>query len=469
MKKKRVFLLCLCVFFPFCRIYADGMFLRPEIDETTQTVTGAYAIEETHQRAFLYHDPTTATERLVIEVRTGLFSGLFAWFIPLPPADPAPLVQFEEIPAEANVFTELDRLTAPEMVLRKHYLGDAQQPRGCMFGCGANAVMELGLKDDASETQQPEVTVWDSGETASFTYSHVSSPTVTMLVDWCLDNGYGAPSSSVQNVLSAYVNREWSFVLIRGAKGKKSAYGNCVSLTFSPITTPYFPLAISAPGHKSRMPVDLFVVSPGYIEPDIGTRDLYAQVYLAPGMGFIETYLIEPGAEIWYDQYIHSFAHFADEADIPTPGEILQGVLSDPYIADDRDYRTGTGSWWRFFSGDFRVYDGDQLTATVLEYLNGLTPPIWMVLSRFQRSFFPGESLEDIRFVPGTGAVPFAGRLYVEVAIYDPEIAMGAGADISLIVGFAIWSVAKTAARRKRRRGNAAAARARHVSCKKSG
>jgi hypothetical protein len=440
------------VFFRLQTVFADGMFIRPLIDEETET-TIAFIEEETHQRAFLYYDASDEIERLIIEVQTGMFSGNFAWFIPLPPAYTIPDVQVEEIPASSNVFTDLERLTAPAVVLRKYYYGD--RPRGCVLGCEAYSGTDNLVLDENEETQKPDVVVWESGETASFEYTHLSSPTVPALVTWCDTNGYGQPDDSVQAVLLDYVEREWSFVLIQGTKDVETPSGGCVSITFSPAVDPVFPLAISAPGHLSLMAVDLYVVSTDYIEPGRGSPGftVRAKVYSNPLS--VRAELIENDGYPWYVDLFSSFGGFADGNAIPSAADLLAMVLSNQDLLEQRELAAGDGSWWRFFSRTLTVDELDRdVYPPVNEYLQDLLPSAGLVFTRFWRSFSLDEDLEDVFFSEAFDEVPFAGSLNVTADVYDPERASNsAGVDLSLVFGLLIWIAAKMALQIRRRRG----------------
>lgn len=442
-----------CLFFLQVIVaFADGMFIRPIIDEETET-TVAFIEEEKHQRAFLYYDAANEIERLVVEVQTGMFSGDFAWFIPVPPAYTTPDVQFEEITATSNVFTELERLTAPEVELRRVYYG-APPSSGCMLGCAVNLGSALGAGEN-EETQKPDVVVWESGETASFVFSHVSAPTVPALVSWCVDNGFGEPDDSVQVVLLDYVNRSWSFVLVQGAKDTETPNGGCVSLTFSPAVALVFPLTISAPGHLSPMPIDLYIVSDTYFEPATGTADFSAQAKVYPDPLRVEADFIMDEPDLWLYGSYAPYNSFFDEAAIPQAAELLDMVLVDQDLREQRENSEGSGSWWRFFSQVLTAEDlSNELYAPVNEYLGDVVPPAEFVFSRFYRWFEPDEELVDVFFTEDDFQdIPFAARLHITADVYDPDRdSSSAGIDLSLGLGLLIWAGAKTAMRMQRRR-----------------
>ena len=452
--KYRFFLIIGCLaFFSLFKVCADGMVLRPVFDEQTQTEK-AYAEEETHQRAFLYYDWASKTERMIIEVRTGMFKGSYAWIIPLTPVSTEPVVQFEEIPAELNTFTQIDRATAPEVSLRTYYVGD-YQPRGCVIGCADVLSAGRNVADETDETGQPEVVVWDSGETASFSFSHVSSQTVPDLVAWCSANGYGDLDGITQTVLLYYVERDWSFVLVQGTKNGASSAG-CVSLTFSPAERPFFPLAISAPGHRSRMPIDLFVASMDYIEPSAGSAEFLVQAIISGEAGGVSTQLLKYGTDPWYGEVLYSGGIFQDAGAIPAAAEILERALASISLDMQREYEHGDESWWRFYSRSLTVDDeSDAIWMSVRGFLSGLSLPSGLVFSRFQRSFDVRDELEDIFFDWRYRAVPFEAHIYAEASVYDPENAgQSAGPDLSLVFGLLIWVSVKTVGRmRHGRRG----------------
>ena len=449
--KKNIALLVEVLCFALIRLSADGMILRPVLDVATQ-IEQAYAENEMHQRAFIYFDDETLTERLVVEVRTGVFTGPFAWFLPIPPAEVVPDVDFEEISAEENVFTALDRMTASEVILRKHYLADREP--GCIMGCGYQETLgsnsDLETIDEGEDRQEPEVEVWQSGETASFIFSHVSSPDLLSLVDWCDQNGYGLPGEEVQLVLEDYIDRGWTFVIARGIKDLETGHGGCVSLTFSPTDVPYFPLAISAPGHRSSMPIDLFVASPSVLKPQAGVAPLHVQANFSEY--YVDLQLGQPGTEFFSSP--NPFGLYASEDEIPSAGEIFSSVLANWELATLRDSQYGNDSWWLFFSDVCIVDDpNDELGSTAADYLGGLSPAAELILSRFQRSYYADDTLTDVVFMDGGWDVPFTGEMYVDVNVYVGDIdSRSAGGDMSLPLGFALWLTAKVAGKMKRRR-----------------
>jgi hypothetical protein len=272
----------LAVFFPLAfsvfsdmTLFADGMILTEIVGSSTEE---SNIIEEGSQRVFIYYDPLSLKERIVIEVETQIFQGGFAWVIPLPyvPVEPvrAP-ASVAEIDGGTTAFDALEEISASSLMIVKHYMTyKPESPSGFGCACAGPSLGDSG--EQAIDNHIFPVDIWQEGVTESFSYVHLSGGTVAEIAGWLHSNGYGSLNEATGSLLSVYSAQGFSFVVLKADKVDASVSNPCISITF-PSDKAFFPLAISALGTREPVNITLYVCSTEALTPDDECRDLVAE------------------------------------------------------------------------------------------------------------------------------------------------------------------------------------------------
>lgn len=170
---KKLLLIFLLVFsfllFPK-NVFADGLMVPPP----------GYWIEETEQRAVIFHEGNQET--LILSVTFRGDAKDFGWLIPFP-------TRPEVDKSTDELFVALQELTQPIYRIQK----------------------EEGLEPIPLGMEEKGVTVWETKKVDIYQIAVLSSTDKDSLARWLNENGYQYPPSQAY-ILEEYINNGWYFV-----------------------------------------------------------------------------------------------------------------------------------------------------------------------------------------------------------------------------------------------------------------
>jgi hypothetical protein len=179
----------------------------------------------------------------------------FSWLIPTP----SPVTTNDLHEADANIFLELDDLTAPSFYLNKaRYNGCSCSNYLLLGGAGSDS-------DYSVTTDRDHVEVMETILTKTYEINVLSASKTQHLIDWLDQNNYTYPPEA-EAVFESYIFRGWYFLAIRI---RPSNTGELTTQSIAPIqisfevpdTGPVFPMMISSLSSKPQTEILIYFLS----------------------------------------------------------------------------------------------------------------------------------------------------------------------------------------------------------------
>ncbi len=422
----KAFLVSAYLSFSTAPLSADGAFW-PELSSSGESTETAVPVRETAQRALIYFDAGSLTETILIEARTERLSGNFVWMIPLPylpesSPDFHPTATVEEsITGETGdtLFESLSSMTAPQIVLTKHFYDISWEGTDLVFdrgwGCGRTMLLYGGAADGSeleseSETREPPVTVWETGALENFDYAHLTADSGTELSGWLRTHGYGrvAAESAAEHLFDRYVNDGFSFLLITGSESASREVHSRLSISF-PSERPFFPMEISTLGFHEQLKLEIYVLGDGGYKPaDETTEDLLTAYHVNSGeRGRLSRNAPEAESEIFYRSLE------IDAYDVRTPEEVdAEGFLEQ--IVDEIEATRPDQLWQTALleiPPDHAIIDVIRRSASSIPQ-----PTNTVLLSSYTRTYRSDDTMKDI-FFEVQSRETFRSRIYAHVDV----------------------------------------------------
>jgi len=220
-----IFLIALFILVAPRETVADGMVIPQP----------SYYVQETDQKAVIWHDGKTET--LIISITFRGDSDEFVWVIPTPSKP-------EVVQGVDELFTGLDVLARPVYTTRYGPVGE--------YGGGVNYL-----------SKGAEVTVVETKKVDIYDIAVLTAENTQALQKWLEDNGYQYPKNR-EHLLSSYISKDWYFIAVKVnaqslsiSQGLKTGHATPLKISFNSEKVVY-PLKISGPeasetGVKSKV------------------------------------------------------------------------------------------------------------------------------------------------------------------------------------------------------------------------
>ncbi|MFM2152401.1 MAG: hypothetical protein RL199_836 [Pseudomonadota bacterium] len=177
----------------------------------------------------------------------------FGWIVPVRQAPEK--VEVDDL----SLFTELQRLTAPQFVLPQ---SAASTGTGCDPSCGTMVAMS----SDAKSSGEGGVDVLGTGTVGPYDWVAVRSTASTELLKWLSDRRYNV-SSEAASIVQRYLDEGFLFVALKLVPGADVSQLAPVKFTF-PVFEPCVPLRLTAVSARPDMGVLVYVLAEHRATPE---------------------------------------------------------------------------------------------------------------------------------------------------------------------------------------------------------